>query len=57
MEPPFGRPGEAAFLGDRDEIAQMAKFHDPCLSGMVRSLQSLSDPLQVHLFQRGPADR
>jgi hypothetical protein len=27
MQPPFRRVRKAAFLGDRDEVAQMAQFH------------------------------
>ena len=29
MQPPFRRHREAAFLGDRDEIAKMAQLHAP----------------------------
>jgi hypothetical protein len=37
MQPPFGSVGEAAFLGNRNEIAQMPELHrvEPYLKGMA----------------------
>src|SRR6478735_11859727 len=46
MQPSLRRNREAAFLGDRDEIAKVAQLQSvaPCLRGMAPNLQSLSPP-------------
>jgi hypothetical protein len=54
VQPPFGGIGEAAFLGDRNEIAQMPQFHGASHASKVwlEHTKSLSGGQSATIFMR-----